>query len=53
MACILLQFFGPMTKVETIGKTFAPEFGSLAVIVAAITMAGIVFAHRMTSCKNI
>lgn len=42
MVCIPLSNFGPMSKVEIVGTTIAPEFGSLALAVASITMAAIV-----------
>jgi hypothetical protein len=42
MVCIPLQNFGPMSRIEIVGTTIAPEFGSLVMLVAAITTAGIV-----------
>ena len=48
MVCIPLQNFGPMARVEIIGTTIAPEFGSLAMLIAAVTVAGMV-AFRTAS----
>jgi hypothetical protein len=41
MVCIPLSNFGPLSRVEIIGTTIAPEFGALAGA-ASITMAGAV-----------
>lgn len=42
MLCIPLQNFGPMSKVEIVGTTIAPEFGALALAAASIAMAGVI-----------
>lgn len=50
--CIPLASFGPVARVEIIGTTIAPEFGSLAAVVAAIILSVIVVAFRISSSKN-
>lgn len=50
MVCIPLEHFGPVARIEIIGTSIAPEFDSLAILIAS-TMVAALIASRAIAIK--
>lgn len=51
MVCIPLDLYSPTARIEIIGTNIAPEFDSLAIVIASVMVAAIV-ASRVISIKH-
>jgi len=51
MICIPLKYWGPVARIEIIGTSIAPEFDSLAIVIASVMVVAIV-ASRAISAKH-
>jgi len=45
MICIPLEHFGPVARIEIIGTSIAPEFDSLAIVIASVMVLAIVVSR--------